>query len=193
MNLHFHDIPDFTIVRAKWIKPTNRRRTGQTHTYAILCITSADAANHLIRDGLVICSAKLRPSKLKQDPTQCMKCRGWGHFARECTSKVNTCGTCSESHCTRSCTNVDKTYCSSCKDHSHTSWDRGCPEAIHRQATCDKRNPENEMPFFPTEQDWMLTMKPIRIPLDERFPQRFAVNSLPNLGSKARGSTPKSP
>ena len=186
-------LPDFTIAKAKWIKPTNRRRTGQTHAYAILRITSAEAANRLIRDGLVICGARLRPNKLKQEPTQCMKCRGWGHFARDCSSEVDTCGTCGESHRTRSCTNVGKTYCISCKDHLHASWDRGCPEFIRRRATCDERNPENEMPFFPTEQDWTLTTRPIRIPLDERFPQRFAVNSLPHTGSKAHGGTPNPP
>jgi hypothetical protein len=35
------------------------------------------------------------------------------------------------------------------------------------------------MPYFSTEQDWMLTTRPNRIPLEECFPKHLAVNSLP--------------
>jgi hypothetical protein len=54
----------------------------------------------------------------------------------------------------------------------------------------DGRNPENKMPFFPTEQDWTLAIRPNRIPLDERYPQRFAVKSLPYTGNKKSDETP---
>jgi hypothetical protein len=38
--------------------------------------------------------------------------------------------------------------------------------------------------YFPTEQDWMLTSRPSRIPLAERFPQHLAVNNTPAAGRK---------
>jgi hypothetical protein len=63
------------IRRAKWIKPIDRQRPDQTHAYAIFSIASAASANTLIRDGLNICGTKVRPTKLKQEPVQCMKCR----------------------------------------------------------------------------------------------------------------------
>ena len=68
------------IRKAKWIKPMGRRRLGQTNTYAIITLSSVDSANALIKDGLYICSIKVRPTKQKQEPIQCMKCREWGHF-----------------------------------------------------------------------------------------------------------------
>jgi len=40
------------------------------------------------------------------------------------------------------------------------------------------------MLFYPTEHNWMLTVRPYRIPLDECFPGRYSVNSLPTLGSR---------
>src|SRR4029077_3709688 len=70
--------------------------------------------------------------------------------------------------------------------------DRACPEFNRRCAIQDERNPENAMPFYPTEHDWTLTARPHRIPLDERFPGRYAVNSLPIMGQQwtGKGSRP---
>jgi hypothetical protein len=42
----------------------------------------------------------------------------------------------------------------------------------------DERNPENCMPYFPTEQDWSQAVRPSWIPMDKQFPGRFAVNNL---------------
>jgi hypothetical protein len=44
------------------------------------------------------------------------------------------------------------------------------------------------MPFFLAEQDWTLALdhRPSRIPLDERFPAKYAVNSIPISDPKAR-------
>ena len=35
------------------------------------------------------------------------------------------------------------------------------------------------MVYFPTNEDWTLTTRPNSIPVEERFLQRFAVNTLP--------------
>ena len=167
-----------TILKAKWIKPVAHRRAEQTHAYAIITVSSAEAANLLIRDGMNICSTRVRPTKQKLEPVQCMKCRGWGHFVGSCTAEKDTCGTCGGDHRAINCKTTSKVYCVTCKDASHPSWDRNCPEFIRRSAIYDEKNPENGLVFYPTEQDWTLTMRPQRIPLEERFPQRFAVNSL---------------
>jgi len=47
------------------------------------------------------------------------------------------------------------------------------------------------MLFYPTDHDWMLTARPHRIPLDERFPGRYAVNSLPTSGLRWPGRDPR--
>ena len=48
----------------------------------------------------------------------------------------------------------------------------------------DQKDPVNSMPFFPAEQDWTLASRPNRIPLVERFPAAYAVNSLPVPGNR---------
>jgi len=86
------------IVKAKWIKPIGRRRPDQTCTFAIIMLSSADSANILIRDRMNIFNVRVRPTKQKAEPVQCMKCRKWGHFASDCQADKDTCGTCRDSH-----------------------------------------------------------------------------------------------
>ena len=175
------------ITRAKWIKLLNRRRADQTNAYAILTLSLADCANLLIRDGLLICGTKVWPKKQKIEPIQCMKCRNWGHFASACPSQTNVCSTCSESHRTTTCHNRGKLRCVSCNCDLHASWSRDCPEFNHRCSIYDERNPENAMPYFPSEQDWSLITRPHRMPLADKFPAKFAVNSLPYTDNKRTG------
>jgi hypothetical protein len=188
-----NELPKDTIAKAKWIKPVDRRRPDQTVAFAIASLRSIEHANILIRDGIIICGVKIRPTKQAQEPIQCMKCRGWGHFATDCMAEKDTCGNCGESHRTSACKSKDKVYCVLCKEYSHASRDRNCPEAVRRREVYNERNPENSMPYFPTEQDWTLAVRPSRITLTERFPQRFAVNSLPtaNRGKVNSDSRPQ--
>ena len=182
----------FSIMKARWIKPEGRRRRGQTHAHATAAIALVETANTIIKEGIEICGVKIRPEKLKQEPLQCLRCRRWGHFAANCMEADDTCGTCGENHRTTQCKNSEKKHCVSCKSDTHTSWDRNCPEFIRRCKLFDESHPENNMVYFPTEEDWTLTTRPDRIPLEERFPQRFAVNSLPVMNKKhpAKGKKP---
>jgi hypothetical protein len=188
-----NNLADYTIRRARWIKPIERRRAGQTHAYAILVITSAEYANLLIRDGMNICGVKVRPAKQKTEPIQCMKCRNWGHFAGECPASDDTCGTCGGKHRTNTCRNKENLWCVTCERADHASWDRNCPEFNRRCCIMDERNPENSMPYFPTEQEWSQTVRQNRIPMEERFPGMYAVNSLPLYGTRQRDKGPRKP
>jgi hypothetical protein len=47
------------------------------------------------------------------------------------------------------------------------------------------------MPFYPTDQDWTLVSRPSRIPLEQRFPTAYAVNSLPYTAAKPAGAAPQ--
>jgi hypothetical protein len=178
----------YSLYKAKWIKPAERRRPDQLYAYLMLTTLDVGAANAIIRDGLFICNARVRPTKQKQEPMQCMKCRKWGHFAATCTAEEDTCGSCGEAHRTAACTAIGKVHCVSCKDDSHPSRDRRCPEFLRRCAIFDERNPGNTMPYFPTDEDWTLAVRPDRISIPERFPAKFAVNSLPS-----KDNTPHSP
>jgi cellular nucleic acid-binding protein len=167
--------------------------SDQTHAYAILTLTSANYANILIRDRLTIFQTKVRPKKQKQEPIQCLKCCGWGHFATECKASGDTCGNCRGSHHTNACKNKEKVYCITCSEYLHASWSRNCPEFNCRCMILDKKNPENAMPYFPTEHGWSLTVRPERIPLEVRFPVKYAVNSLASTGGKHPGLAPQPP
>ena len=70
-----NDLPPKTISKAWWIKPAYRRHLRQQYTYATFSLSTAAEANRLIRDGMLICSRRAFPQRLKYEPRQCMKCR----------------------------------------------------------------------------------------------------------------------
>ena len=188
-----NNLPEHSIHKMRWIKPTIRRQAGQTKAHAILTLNSADVANRTIRDGLEICGARTKAERSKQEPLQCLKCRGWEHKAQTCEATMDTCGTCGENHRTSDCTNKNNPHCASCKSNAHASWDRTCPEFIRRCAIYDERHPENSMVYFPTDEDWTLTTRPIRVPLEDRFPKHLAVNSLQTNTQKPHKSGARRP
>jgi hypothetical protein len=47
------------------------------------------------------------------------------------------------------------------------------------------------MPYFPTEHDWTLAVRPERILLSKRFLAKYAVNRLPFAANKYLGLTPQ--
>ena len=136
----------------------------------ILSFSSAHIANYVIYDGIDIGGTWVRGERLKQEPIQCLKCRGWEHKAQDCAVQMDTCGTCSNNHHTGDCTNKGKIYLASCKTEEHTSWDRKCPEFKRHCEDYNRKYPENNFIYFPAPQEWTLTMKPDRIPLEQCFP-----------------------
>ena len=173
-----NNILDHSIQKARWIKPIIRRRAGQTRAHAIITLNSAEAANSIIRNGIDLFGVRVKAERTKQEPMQCLKCRGWEHKAQDCKEQADTCGTCGSNHCTSNCKSKDKLYCTSCKTDSHASWDRACPEFQRRCSNYDLRYPENNMPYFPTEQNWTMTTRPSRVPLEEQQPKNLVVNNI---------------
>ena len=172
-------LDESSIVRVRWIKPAYRRRAEQKVAHATFILRDARTANTCIKDGLKICGMKVYPARLKQEPTQCMKCRKWGHFANICSAEKDCCGTCGGNHRTNTCTESSKRYCVSCKTDTHASWDRRCPEFAKRCTWYDEKHPDNKLKYFPTDDTWTQAICPERIPMTERFPAHFAVASLP--------------
>ncbi|KAF8260428.1 hypothetical protein EI94DRAFT_1458153, partial [Lactarius quietus] len=138
------------ITKARWIKPANQRALEQRAAHTIFAMKDVNITNFCIRDSIYICRHKICPSRLKQEPMQCMKCRCWGHYANGCAARIDTCGTRRGEDRMKDCTSKDKTYCISCKSSSHTSWDRECPEFQRRCTQYDENFPENNLPYFPT-------------------------------------------
>ena len=167
------------IRKAKWIKPIYRRAPGQQFAHLALMVSTPEDANIIIRDGLYICGMKTYPKKLKVEPKQCMKCRKWGHFANKCLAEKDSCGNCGEDHMTKDCPDKERQYCVSCKNDSHVSWDRDCPEFKRQVDRMDEGHPENVLTYFPTEEDWTYHSRPRELQLEERYPAKYAVASLP--------------
>ncbi len=86
-----NDLPTGTLVKARWIKPISRRNPEQRAAHAAFTFKDVNITNFCIRDGLYVCGMRTRPSRLKHEPMQCMKCRRWGHFAHSCLADIDTC------------------------------------------------------------------------------------------------------
>jgi hypothetical protein len=77
------------------------------------------------------------------------------------------------------CQVCKKMYCVSCKLNAHASWDRNCPKFLRRCAQYDKNYPENNLPYFPTNEDWTLTPCPNRLTIPEKFPVQHTAGKFP--------------
>src|SRR6266852_600306 len=172
-------LKDHSISKIRWIKLEKRRNPDQRLAHALFSLSRAEAANVCIRDRLLVHGIKVYPSKLKQEPTQCLKCSKWGHYVNQCLATKDTCSTCGGDHWTNACKESHKRYCAFCNDNSHASWDRLCPEFLKRCTQYDESHPENALKYFPTGESWTKVIRPAKIPFVDHFPVRFAVGSLP--------------
>ena len=145
------------ITTMRWAKPVHRRAQEQRTAHLILTFSSADAANRAITNGLFICSKRCYVERVKREPTRCLKCQGWNHFARECIEEDDKCGNCAKNHRTSECLTPEARCCVSCKSNEHASWSRECPPFIKRLNDLNERNPENALQYIPTADPWTWT------------------------------------
>ena len=81
-----NELPVGSIAVARWIKPAHRRDTGQRVAHALFRLTTPEAANALIKNGMYINLERLCPAKDKKEPLRCLKCQRWGHMAKDCST-----------------------------------------------------------------------------------------------------------
>jgi hypothetical protein len=120
-----------------------------------------------------------------------MKCRKWGHFANACTADMDTCGTCGGMYRTKDCSSKEKIHCVSCNSNTHASWDCNCLEFTRHCRQYNENYPENSLTYFPTHEDWTLTLQPSKIPYEEKFPSRYSVSMLPPPRQNTHNPAPK--
>lgn len=167
-----HDV----ISAARWAKPINRRSPEQRTAHLILTYTNADAANRAITNGLYICNRRCYVEKVKKEPTRCLKCQGWNHFAKECQEVNSRCGNCSKGHRTSECPTPEERCCVSCVEEGHASWSRECPTFVKKLNDLNDRTPENALQYIPTADPWTWTasVKPAHPSQDRPQPPRPA-------------------
>jgi hypothetical protein len=138
----------------KWAKPVNKRSPSQRTAHLLVTFTNADAANRVITNSMTICNRRCHAEKVKREPTRCLKCQGWNHFAKDCIEKEDKCGNCAGTHRTNDCNTHSNKRCVSCKSNDHASWERICPTFVRKQEELDARNPDNTLQYFPTADPW---------------------------------------
>ena len=156
-----------------------RWKPGQQIAHTSFLFTNVNSANRCIKDGLEASGTRTYLTKLKQELAQCMKCRGWGHFANECNQASSTYGTCRGEHRTSNSGEENQRFCVSCWSNSHASWDRNCPEFIKCCAWYDDKHPNYTLKYFPTDGAWTQEARPARFPHQDHFPAHFAVTPIP--------------
>ncbi|KAF9035525.1 hypothetical protein BJ165DRAFT_1304290, partial [Panaeolus papilionaceus] len=146
-------IDDGVIKDTRWIKPIERRHEAQAYAHAMVSFTNPKDANYAIRDGLVVHDTPCSPERCSKDALRCLNCQQFDHIAANCPNKT-ICGTCGDSHRTKGCTMTSTPWCVSCDNKSHSSWSRKCPIFIKKCEEIQKKFPENNLKYFPTEEPW---------------------------------------
>ena len=148
-------LPTRAIHEARWIKPTHLRGLGQRVAFLIMGFSSRETANHAMNYGVMLEGKHCRTRKLLPEPKRCVKCQGYGHFARECKSPKDVCARCAGEHRTtdQDCP-VGKgqtTKCANCDRTGHGAADRNCDEYKRKLAQMRARDPDSRFRLFPTD------------------------------------------
>jgi hypothetical protein len=143
------------IVEAKWLKDRDKRTQGQRTAFALLTIRTAQAANKILREGMVVEGKRVFAHKNVPEAKRCMKCQGFrgGHMAAECKSIHEMCARCGEQHWTADCKNNGARFCHNCMKAGHMASDRNCPIFKEECRKLASRNPESKYRYFPVTDD----------------------------------------
>ncbi|KAG2049732.1 hypothetical protein BDR06DRAFT_836393, partial [Suillus hirtellus] len=147
------------IVKAKWLKPINRRNHGQRTAFCTITCATREDANKAIKQGLTIEGRKIASRKLLPEPTRCLKCQQLtsAHIATNCPNKEDICGTCTKNHRTSDCTitssEMEQQHCKNCDQSGHAAWSRECPKFAERSAKLLEQVEEAQYKYFPVEND----------------------------------------
>ncbi|KAG2047227.1 hypothetical protein BDR06DRAFT_897842, partial [Suillus hirtellus] len=125
-----NSLPADSLSSIRWIKPVARRFVEQWKAFALLHVADAFTANNILQDGICINNEHVNVQKDKKEPIRYAKCQHFGHIACNCTSSVDTCGTCAGAHITSQCNAYRTTKCANCRADDHTSWSHKCPEFL---------------------------------------------------------------
>lgn len=143
-------LPAHTITHSRWVKSEQRRNRKQRVAHAVLCVSSAEAANRILDSHMQLDGELVKVERLIPEPKRCAKCQDYGHFAKECTTKTAVCGSCSKpGHQSDKCTaNPDAHRCASCTKRgyegpNHAAWSRECPVRLRLREKMFERRPEN--------------------------------------------------
>ncbi|KZP02816.1 hypothetical protein FIBSPDRAFT_715800, partial [Athelia psychrophila] len=143
-----------SILSFKWIKPVAQRRQGQRSAFAVVKVSSAPAANKLIRRGLYVGGRSNKTRKVISEVQRCFKCQRLNprHVASTCPCKHEICEYCGENHRSGNCDkrggDPAEHWCANCKEHGHGASDRLCSAMQAATKAANARAPENMFKYF---------------------------------------------
>jgi hypothetical protein len=144
------------IIEAKWLKELDKRTPGQRTAFVLANLKTAQAANKILRGGIIVEGKRVFAHKNVPEAKRCMKCQGYraSHKAANCKQIHDTCAKCGQLHRTSECTATPGTqFCCNCRNGGHTASDRNCPVFKEECRRIAKRNPENKYRYFPVMED----------------------------------------
>lgn len=137
-----HNIPGLEIIHIKWLKSKNAME-GKTTASIVLDITTAEHANKVIQNSLVLNGELLRTElyDTRAEIVHCYKCLGYGHIAKICKAQ-DACRWCGGKHrastCEKSKTDKATMWCKNCRSKGHGAQTRECPkEKAEKKRTKD--------------------------------------------------------
>ncbi|KZP17204.1 hypothetical protein FIBSPDRAFT_661585, partial [Athelia psychrophila] len=143
-----------SILSFKWIKPVSQRRMGQRSAFAAVKVSSAQAANKLIRQGFYVGGRNNKTRKVISEVQRCFKCQRLNpqHVASTCPCKHEVCEYCGENHRSVACEkrggDPAEHWCANCKEHGHGAINRLCPSMQKATKSSNARAPENMFKYF---------------------------------------------
>jgi hypothetical protein len=144
------------IMSARYLKEEWRRAPGQRTAFVSMTIRSAQVANKILREGIIVEGRQVRGRKNIQEARRCMKCQGYqrGHIAARCTQDHDTCANCGQNHRTKDCdAPQDTIHCINCGTSDHKASDRNCPTFQRECTKIANKFPENKYQYFPIMDD----------------------------------------
>ena len=151
------------IICVRWIKPVARCSPLQTCSHMIFSFPTPQVANEVLVCSLYVCHKKVYAEKCKREPLCCLKYHGWGHLACSCLVPTDMCSTCTQCHCTNTCTNQARPHCISCGVERPASWDRSYPVFQWQCQELDDRMEDNSLPYFPMAEVWTQVREPLKV------------------------------
>ena len=147
-------LPPGSIYEVRWIKPIHLREATQRVAFLIVGFASREAANKAMDYGIMIEGKHCKARKLLPEPKRCVKCQGYGHFARDCKSEKDVCARCAGEHRTADPTcqamREKPMRCANCLKDGHGAADRGCEIYRNKLAQIRARDPDSRFRLFPT-------------------------------------------
>ena len=133
---------EYGITRAHWIRnvPIDELRKAKTHSSIVIYLNDPYLANDSINGQIAINGIQRRTERYHALPTQCFKCRKYGHISALCKND-SRCGLCAGNHLTRDCKCTDPTPCANTAHCTHVGVKCSACGGTHRDTdpSCSAR------------------------------------------------------